>query len=48
VNAKSEKPKADPAASERADAEKPPEATVEPKPRRGGRAKATPDEKANG
>jgi|SRR5215470_569477 len=39
VDAKAEKPKAEPAALERADEEKPPEAAVEPKPRRGGRPK---------
>lgn len=40
VNAKAEKPKAEPAAPERTDAEKAPEATVEPKPRRNVRSKS--------
>jgi hypothetical protein len=42
------KPKVAPTLPERTDAEKAPENTAEPKPRRAGRPKAAPDEKANG
>lgn len=42
-----EGPKKAPAAPERADAERPPEAAVEPKPRRGGRPKLPRDDKGN-
>jgi hypothetical protein len=45
--ASEEKPKLASTLPERADAEKPAENTAEPRPRRGGRSKAAPDEKAN-